>query len=99
MVRAGHVSNRTKMRTTAAVTINTTNVNATGQEKRPDVSGCNIGCWIFDVRPWVLSSIQPQKSTAPHADGREGRLFPPEQSSKSGQLLPELKRCRNKNFY
>src|SRR5713226_2091152 len=100
MVRAGHVSNRTKMRTTAAVTINTTNVNATGQEKRPDVSGCNIGCWVFDVRPWALSSIQPKKKyRPPRPMGVKGGCSPHNNLPTSGQLLPELKRCRNKNFY
>ena len=34
----------------------------------------------------------------PMPDGREGRLFPPEQSCKSAQLLAELKGCRNKFF-
>src|ERR1700737_1462810 len=54
---------------------------------------------MLDVRHWVFSSSHPKKVPPPTPDGREGRLFPPEQSSKSAQLLPELKRCRNKNFY
>src|ERR1700719_652272 len=94
-VRAGHVSIRQKMKTTAAMTINTTKVNATGQENRPDVSDFNIGCSTFGVGCF----LHPKKVPPPTPDGREGRLFPPEQSYKSAQLLPELKRCRNKNFY
>jgi hypothetical protein len=85
------------MKTPAAMTINTTNVNAAGQENRPDVSEFRI--WMFDVEYWAFSSNHPKKVPPPTPDGREGRLFPPEQSSKSAQLLPELKRCRNKNFY
>src|ERR1700730_18690370 len=54
---------------------------------------------MLDVRHWVFSSSHPKKVPPPTPDGREGRLFPPEQSSKSAQLLPELTRCRNKNFY
>jgi hypothetical protein len=55
----------------------------------------------LDVRRSALGVFfnHPKKVPPPTPDGREGRLFPPEQSSKSAQLLPELKRCRNKNFY
>jgi hypothetical protein len=42
------------------------------------------------------ASFHPKKVPPPTPDGREGRLFPPEQSSKAGQLLAELKGCRNK---
>src|SRR5437588_8122426 len=54
---------------------------------------------MLDVRRWVFSSMRPKKVPPPTPDGREGRLFPPEQSSKSAQLLTELNRCRNKNFH
>jgi len=38
----------------------------------------------------------PQKSTAPTPDGREGRLFPPEQSWKTLTLVNELTASGNK---
>jgi hypothetical protein len=51
---------------------------------------------FFDIRH---SDFGIKKVPPPTPDGREGRLFPPEQSSKIWELLPELKGCRNKNFY
>src|SRR5438105_15346340 len=57
---------------------------------------------MLDIRRSALGVIlqfNPKKVPPPTPDGREGRLFTPEQSSKICQLLPELKRCRNKNFY
>src|SRR5689334_5972109 len=74
MVRAGHVSKRRKAKMAAAVRINTTRVSATGQEKRPDVSDFNMECSTFGIGYFV-----PKKVPPPTPDGREGRLFPPEQ--------------------
>jgi hypothetical protein len=68
------------MKTPAAMTINTTKANAAGQENRPDVSEFRI--WMFDVEYWAFSSNHPKKVPPPTPVGREGRLFPPEQSSK-----------------
>src|SRR5436190_21363321 len=57
--------------------------------------------WTLSVRRWAFGVFfnYPKKVPPPTPDGREGRLFPPEQSSKICQLLAELKRCRNKNLY
>jgi hypothetical protein len=52
---------------------------------------------MFDVGRCLR--FTPKKVPPPTPDGREGRLFPPEQSSKIWQLLPELEGCRNKNLY
>src|ERR1700719_2435987 len=92
-VRPGHVSIRQKMKTTAAMTINTTKVNATGQENRPDVSDFNIGCSASGV------FFTPKKYRPPRPMGVKGGCSPQNNLPKSGQLLPELKRCRNKYFY
>src|SRR2546430_11833220 len=93
MVRAGHVYRRQKTTTAAPAIINTTSANAAGQEIFAAVEierrGFSVGRFLF----------LPKKVPPPTPDGREGRLFPPEQSSKICQLLPELKRCRNKNLY
>src|SRR5205085_2213657 len=70
IVRAGQLSSRQKMKTPAAMTINTTNVNAAGQENRPDVSEFRI--WMFDVEYWAFSSNHPKKVPPPTPDGREG---------------------------
>src|ERR1700730_6102402 len=43
-----------------------------------------------------LLLLVPKKVPPPTPDGREGRLFPPEQSSKSVLLVTELEGCRNK---
>jgi hypothetical protein len=40
--------------------------------------------------------IHPKKIPPPTSEGREGRLFPPEQSSKTVELLTELLTARNK---
>jgi hypothetical protein len=47
----------------------------------------------FVIRHWgfVIKKIPP-----PTPEGREGRLFPPEQSSKTAQLLNELYASGNK---
>jgi hypothetical protein len=42
--------------------------------------------------------FRPKKLPPPTPDRREGRLFPPEQSSKTSRLLNELPADRNK-FY
>src|SRR6516225_5530669 len=60
----------------AAARINTTSVNATGHYILAE----------FDIRRWAFSggrfTFVPKKVPPPTPDGREGRLFPPEQSSK-----------------
>jgi hypothetical protein len=77
----------------AAIKIRITSVTATGQENLPEVSEFDIGHWAFSV---LFKS--PKKVPPPTPDGREGRLFPPEQSSKAVVLVAELYRCRNKKF-
>src|SRR5437667_2810760 len=57
----------------------------------------DVGYSTFDLGRYL--QFNPKKVPPPTPDGREGRLFPPEHLTKSGQLLPELKGCRNKNFY
>src|SRR5256886_13033727 len=57
----------------------------------------DVGYSTFGLGRYL--QFNPKKVPPPTPDGREGRLFPPEQSSKICQLLPELKRCRNKNLY
>jgi hypothetical protein len=49
-------------------------------------------------RSSTFSFSHPKKVPPPTPDGREGRLFPPEQSSKVAELLAELNRCRKKIF-
>ena len=41
---------------------------------------------------------QGKKVPPPTPEGREGRLFPPEQSSKTAELVSELNATRNNNF-
>jgi hypothetical protein len=53
---------------------------------------------MLDVGSSTFSFSHPKKVPPPTSDGREGRLFPPEQSSKVAELLTELKRRRNKIF-
>ena len=62
------------MTTTAAVTINTTNVNATGQENRPDVSDFDIGCWTFGVGCFL--QVTPKKYRPPRPMGVKGGCSP-----------------------
>src|SRR5256886_14889894 len=57
----------------------------------------DVGYSTFGLGRYL--QFNPKKVPPPTPDGREGRLFPPEQSSKSAQLLTELNRCRNKNFH
>src|SRR6516165_11756980 len=75
----------------AAARINTTRVNATGHDILAE----------FDIRRWAFSggrfTFVPKKVPPPTPDGREGRLFPPEQSSKTSRLLNEL-RADGNNF-
>src|SRR5438132_3863086 len=92
MVRAGHVSKRQKMKMPAAAAINTTNVNATGQENLPDVSDFNIGCWTLGVERFLR--LSPKKYRPPRPMGVKGGCSPQNNLTKSGQLLPELERCR-----
>jgi hypothetical protein len=44
------------------------------------------------------SDFVPKKVPPPTSDGREGRLFPPEHSSKTGLLVAELRGGGNKIF-
>jgi hypothetical protein len=57
---------------------------------------------LFAYSSPVISSssfgFRPKKLPPPTPDRREGRLFPPEQSSKTSRLLNELPVDRNK-FY
>jgi len=50
----------------------------------------------LDVQRWAFSSLHPKKIPPPTPEGREGRLFPPEQSFKTGELVTELWRGGNK---
>src|SRR2546423_2533311 len=97
MVRAGQVSKRQKMKMPAAARINMTNVSATGQEERPPVSEFDIGCWTLGVERFLR--LSPKKYRPPRPMGVKGGCSPQNNLPKSAQLLPELKRCRNKNFY
>ena len=56
--------------------------------------------WTLSVRRWAFGVFfnYPKKVPPPTPDGREGRLFPPEQSSKTLRLLNELQAGRN-NFF
>jgi len=51
--------------------------------------------WALDVGRWVFF-FPPKKVPPPTPDGREGRLFPPEQSWKTALLVTELGFSRNK---
>jgi hypothetical protein len=57
-------------------------------------------CAEFEIECWALSVGRfpsvPKKIPPPTSEGREGRLFPPEQSSKTVELLNELLVPRNK---
>src|SRR6266567_8555293 len=97
MVRAGHVSKRQKTKTVAPARINTTNVNATGQENRPDVSDLSIGYSTFGVG--CCLQFNPKKYRPPRPMGVKGGCSPQNNLPKSAQLLAELKGCRNKNLY
>jgi hypothetical protein len=45
---------------------------------------------MLGVERWTFSSHPPKKIPPPTSEGREGRLFPPEQSSKTAQLVTEF---------
>jgi hypothetical protein len=81
------------MRTTTAAISSATSVSAAGQETRPDVADFDIGRWALSVGRFLFV---PKKIPPPTPEGREGRLFPPEQSSKTVQLVNELHRRGNK---
>jgi hypothetical protein len=51
---------------------------------------------IRSIQRWTLGRLVPKKIPPPTPEGREGRLFPPEQSSKTVELLNELLAARNK---
>ena len=80
--------------------------NATRQRLKVDC--LRIGRWMLDpfdfaplrsgqaVERWTLFSLPPKKVPPPTPDGREGRLFPPEQSWKTALLVTELGFGRNK---
>jgi hypothetical protein len=42
-----------------------------------------------DIERWAFP-FTPKKIPPPTPEGREGRLFPPEQSSKTGELVTEV---------
>jgi hypothetical protein len=44
----------------------------------------------LDVQRWAVLRLLPKKVPPPAPDGREGRLFPPEQSWKTAELVIEL---------
>jgi hypothetical protein len=56
----------------------------------------DVGYSTFGLGRYL--QFNPKKVPPPTPDGREGRLFPPEQSSKAVVLVAELYRCRNKKF-
>ena len=70
-----------------AAMMSATKANAAGQENRPQVADFDIGRWTLSVGRFLLV---PKKIPPPTPEGREGRLFPPEQSSKTAQQVNEL---------
>ena len=54
--------------------------------------------WMFDVQCSMLSLLQGKKVLPPKSYGRDARLFPPEQSSKTVEALRELRRLGNNNL-
>ena len=76
------------MKTMTAATMSATKANAAGQENRPQVADFDIGRWTLSVER--LLRFSPKKIPPPTPEGREGRLFPPEQSSKTAQQVNEL---------
>src|SRR6266478_7071339 len=101
-VRAGQVSRRTKI---TMIIVATMSVNAIGHVTRPEFADFNIGRWTLCVERFFQALIEQEhdheqeergrrlsakKVPPPTPDGREGRLFPPEQSSKTLRLLNEL---------
>src|SRR5438309_7682161 len=54
----------------------------------------DVGYSTFDLGRYL--QFNPKKVPPPTPDGREGRLFPPEQSSKTPLLVIELTGRRNK---
>src|SRR5215510_5061017 len=81
----------------AATRTDTAKVNAIGQEKRPDDSDFNIGCWTFSVERFF--DFSPKKYRPPRPMGVKGGCSPQNNLLKSAELVTELYPCRNKNFY
>src|SRR5712671_2769320 len=85
-VRAGQVSRRRKTSTTTDAIMSAIKAKAIGQENRDALAE------IFFIR---LRGYR-KKVPPPTPDGREGRLFPPEQSWKTLTLVNELTAGGNK---
>jgi len=92
-VRAGQLSTRRKIIRVIAARMSTTSVTAIGQANRPRTAAFEIECWTFSVGRFLFRF---KKVPPPTPDGREGRLFPPEQSWKTALLVIELTGRRNK---
>jgi hypothetical protein len=97
---------------TIVATMSATSVNAVGHVTRPEFADFNIGRCALSVffSRYSSKSVSTSKEKEadfrlqkkvppPTPDGREGRLFPPEQSSKALRLLNELQAGRNNFFY
>ena|SRR6266700_3754925 len=92
-VRAGQLSRRRKTMMTTAAIMSARSVNAIGHENRPDSADFDMERWKLNVGRFLFT---PKKVPPPTPDGREGRLFPPEQSWKTPLLVIELTGRRNK---
>src|SRR5713226_1556477 len=57
----------------------------------------DVGYSTFGLGRYL--QFNPKKYRPPRPMGVKGGCSPQNNLPKSGQLLPELKRCRNKNFY
>src|SRR5213080_4402069 len=81
VVRPGNEAQRLKTKTAAAIILSPMIVNATVQWKCREKDG---------------GAVIRRKYRPPRPKGREGRLFPPEQSWKASCPVDELRAARNK---